>query len=207
VLGLGAAACVAMAANNDDWVQFPPRPGASAPKVQNDLPKPAARSNASTPATATDDNWIKFPALPPPKPTATAEPPEALVPAEAAIKPTPAPSPAPALAAAPEPATPAPASPDFVFKAFKFQGNKVYSTQRLQQLLKNAVPQVQDVADLQKAADAVAQLYQNEGLLARVDLLPQDLTEGEVTITITEGRLPALSWKPPTALNCRTTIW
>ena len=170
-----------MAANNDDWVQFPPRPGASAPKVQNDLPKPATLSTPNT--SASDDNWIKFPALPPPKPPETAKPPQA----------------APAVAqepAAPAPASP-PSTPEFVFKAFKFQGNKVYSTQRLQQLLKTAVPQVQDLADLQKAADVVAQLYQNEGILARVDLLPQDLTDGEVLITITEGRFAGASLETP----------
>ncbi len=75
-----------------------------------------------------------------------------------------------------------------MFKAFKFEVNKVYSSKRLEQLLKTALPQVQNLADLQKAADTVAQLYQNEGVLARVDLLPQDLTEGEVLITITEGK-------------------
>lgn len=42
--------------------------------------------------------------------------------------------------------------------------------------------------DIQRAAEAVATLYQEDGVLARVDLLPQDLTEGVVTITITEGR-------------------
>lgn len=189
LLGLGAAACVAMAANNEDWVQFPPRPGASAPKVQNDLPKPATGTAANT--SATDDNWIKFPALPAPKPPATAKPPEA-APAVAQEPAAPAPS---ATATAP-PGQAAP-SPEFVFKAFKFQGNKVYSNKRLQQLLATTVLQVQDVADLQKAADAVAQLYQKDGILARVDLLPQDLTDGEVTITITEGRFAGAKLETP----------
>ena len=187
-----------MAANNDDWIQFPPRPGASAPKVQNDLPKPATRSTPNTPAT--DDNWIKFPALPPPKPPEAASAQEPAAPA-LAITPAPAmaqepatPAPSPAAAAPPEQAAP---SPEFVFKAFKFEGNKVYSNQRLQQLLTTAVPQVQDVADLQKAADSVAQLYQKDGVLARVDLLPQDLTEGIVVISITEGRFAGAKLETP----------
>ena len=104
------------------------------------------------------------------------------------------PAPSPAAAAPPEQAAP---SPEFVFKAFKFEGNKVYSNQRLQQLLTTAVPQVQDVADLQKAADSVAQLYQKDGVLARVDLLPQDLTEGIVVITITEGRFAGAKLETP----------
>ena len=188
-----------MAANNDDWVQFPPRPGASAPKIQNDLPKPAARSTPNTPAS--DDNWIKFPALAPPKPPEAASAQEPAAPA-LAITPAPAvaqepatPAPSPAAAAAPpEQAAP---SPEFVFKAFKFEGNKVYSNQRLQELLTTTVPQVQDVADLQKAADTVAQLYQKDGVLARVDLLPQDLTEGIVVITITEGRFAGAKLETP----------
>jgi hemolysin activation/secretion protein len=190
-----------MAANNDDWVQFPPRPGASAPKVQTDLPKPAARSTPNN--TTNDDNWIKFPALPPPKPPEAASAKEPTAPAPA-VGPAPAmaqepatPAPSSAAAAPPAPAAPATPSPEFVFKAFKFEGNKVFSNQRLQQLLTTAVPQVQDVADLQKAADTVAQLYQKDGVLARVDLLPQDLTEGEVLITITEGRFAGAKLETP----------
>ncbi len=73
----------------------------------------------------------------------------------------------------------------------------MYSNQRLKQLLATALPQVQDVADLQKAADTVAQLYQKDGVLARVDLLPQDLTDGEVMITITEGRFAGAQLETP----------
>jgi len=173
----------AMASTQADWVQFPPRPGASAPKPQDDKPRPGA-TRSKSPTTADDDGWIKFPALPPPVTPVKAAP-------LPAADPEPA-SPEPAKTAAPEPvktAAPEPATAEFVFKAFKFQGNKVYSNKRLQALLRQAIPQVQDVADLQKAADAVAQLYQNDGILARVDLLPQDLTDGEVLITITEGKL------------------
>jgi hemolysin activation/secretion protein len=181
-----------MAANNDDWIQFPPRPGAPAPKIQNDLPKPAARSTPNTPAT--DDNWIKFPALAPPKPPEPTRAKEPITPAPAMAQEPATTAPSPAAAAPAEQSAP---SPEFVFKAFKFEGNKVYSNQRLQQLLTTAVPQVQDVADLQKAADSVAQLYQKDGVLARVDLLPQDLTEGIVVITITEGRFAGAKLETP----------
>ncbi|NQW66519.1 MAG: hypothetical protein HQ455_04845, partial [Burkholderiales bacterium] len=181
-----------MAANNDDWIQFPPRPGAPAPKIQNDLPKPAPRSTTNTPAT--DDNWIKFPALAPPKLPEAASAKEPVAPAPAVAQEPATPAPSPAAAAPPEQAAP---SPEFVFKAFKFEGNKVYSNQRLQQLLTTAVPQVQDVVDLQKAADSVAQLYQKDGVLARVDLLPQDLTEGIVVISITEGRFAGAKLETP----------
>ena len=194
----------AMATSNDEWVQFPARPGPSAPKVQNDKPKAARSTPPVTPAT--DDGWIKFPPLPPPKPASTAKTDE-FVPVQSTDLPnqvvTPATAPAPAASEPPQTATPKPAasalpaSTEFVFKAFKFEGNKVYSTKRLEQLLKKAIPNVQDLADLQKAADTVAQLYQNNGVLARVDLLPQDLTEGEVLITITEGKFAGAKLETP----------
>lgn len=76
----------------------------------------------------------------------------------------------------------------FNFKAFQFEGNTVYSQQTLNNLVTRKVPVVKDLNDIQNAALAVANLYQDDGVLARVDLLPQDLTEGIVTITITEGK-------------------
>ena len=113
------------------------------------------------------------------------------------MQPSKAPSQAVAPVTAPAPAASAPPVSEFVFKAFKFEGNKVYSTKHLEKLLKKAIPNVQDLADLQKAADTVAQLYQNDGVLARVDLLPQDLTDGEVVITITEGQFAGAKLETP----------
>lgn len=174
--GKAPAELQAVASSNDEWVQFPPRPAPAAPKVQNDKPK-AARSTATAPSA--DDGWIKFPPLPPPKPAPVSKS-DDLPPLQPANAPT-------------QGVT----NDGFVFKAFKFEGNKVYSSKRLEQLLKKNLPQVQDLADLQKAADTVAQLYQNEGILARVDLLPQDLTDGEVLITITEGKFAGASLETP----------
>ena len=179
---------MAMAAGNDDWVQFPPRPGAPAPKIQPESAKPKPnRSNAA--AHVNEDGWIQFSPLPAPK---ASETPKAATTSPAAVPPPASPEPAQATAAVPPPT-----DPEFVFKAFKFEGNKVYSNKRLQSLLQTAVPQVQNLADLQKAADTVAQLYQTEGVLARVDLLPQDLTDGEVTITITEGKFAGAKLETP----------
>jgi hemolysin activation/secretion protein len=171
--------------------------------VQNDKPKAARSTPPVTPST--DDGWIKFPPLPPPKAANEAKTDE-LVPvpptnADQAVTPVTAPAAAeiePPVTATPKPATfTPPAGTEFVFKAFKFEGNKVYSSKRLEELLKKAIPNVQDLADLQKAADTVAQLYQKEGVLARVDLLPQDLTEGEVLITITEGKFAGAKLETP----------
>ena len=85
-------------------------------------------------------------------------------------------------------AQPADNSDEFQFKQFRFQGNTVYSDSALEKLLRGKVPAVKTLPDIQRAAEAVAALYQEDGVLARVDLLPQDLTDGVVTITITEGR-------------------
>jgi hemolysin activation/secretion protein len=79
-------------------------------------------------------------------------------------------------------------SDEFRFKQFRFQGNTVYSDKTLQKLLRDKVATVKTLPDIQRAAETVAALYQEDGVLARVDLLPQDLTDGVVTITITEGR-------------------
>ena len=176
----------------------------SAP-AETSTPKPAA------PQTVAGD-WVQFPALPPPKAKpATAK---AVAPASSATekaaspkttdsKPAdtaaaPAPQAAPKGKAAEAPATnatapstdatPADTAAQFAFKGFKFEGNTVYSSGTLSRLIAKQVPAIKDLSDIQSAAQAVANRYQEDGVLARVDLLPQDLTEGIVTITITEGK-------------------
>ena len=178
---------------NADWIRFPARPGTSAPTAVT-APKPA-------PAAAPSNNdWIQFPRLPPPVPKpatqpaiTSATPTEASAPASAAPA---ANTPSPPAAAAKPQAAPASESSastadnkdEFIFKQFRFQGNTVYSDKTLQKLLRDKVSTVKTLPDIQRAAEAVAALYQEDGVLARVDLLPQDLTDGIVTITITEGR-------------------
>ena len=178
---------------NADWIRFPARPSKSAPVVVN-APEPAP---AAPPG---NNDWIQFPRLPPPvpkpatQPAATsATPTEASPPASAAPSANtpspPAASAKPQDAPASEPtAQPADNSDEFQFKQFRFQGNTVYSDSALEKLLRDKVPAVKTLPDIQRAAEAVAALYQEDGVLARVDLLPQDLTDGVVTITITEGR-------------------
>ena len=188
----------------------------AAPSPMTPAPAPATapspedsqtqRVATKPPSTASD--WVQFPALPPPKvksdksKTAVAVPDKAsntaTQPSTATVAAT-----APATQTSPSAEAPnkeptAPSSPgpaaaqnlevQFSFKAFKFQGNTVYTAQSLNNLIAKEVPTVKDLADIQKAAQAVANRYQEDGVLARVDLLPQDLTEGIVTITITEGK-------------------
>lgn len=200
---------------NADWIRFPALPRKSAPAVVT-APEPAPAAPKTGPATSStsstenrtatrpappgNNDWIQFPRLPPPvpkpatQPAATsATPTEASPPASAAPSANtpspPAASAKPQDAPASEPtAQPADNSDEFQFKQFRFQGNTVYSDSALEKLLREKVPAVKTLPDIQRAAEAVAALYQEDGVLARVDLLPQDLTDGVVTITITEGR-------------------
>ena len=157
----------------------------------------------------TSSDWIHFPARPakknlPPAPvtgtTATPATAKAIAPANGAAEQAASPN---AAAKAPKPASTTPAAntpatntatpnadtpAQFTFKGFKFEGNTVYSSDTLTRLIAKQVPVVKELSDIQSAAQTVANRYQEDGVLARVDLLPQDLTEGIVTITITEGK-------------------
>lgn len=178
---------------NPDWIRFPALPRKSAPApVTAPTPVTAPEAAPTAAAPAGNNDWVQFPRLPPPAPK-PATPTQASPPASAA--PSADTSSPPAATAKPDTAPagettaqPADNSDEFQFKQFRFQGNTVYSDSALEKLLRGKVPAVKTLPDIQRAAEAVAALYQEDGVLARVDLLPQDLTDGVVTITITEGR-------------------
>ena len=213
--------------SNADWIHFPPRPskntsaGSPSPSPSNNTgnadsktlstpdgsapieqaQKPAVKP-ASVNATANSNNdWVQFPPLPAPKNNAvkpsdkavSTEPKATTVnpPKDTAKKPT------EAASQTAQPSSQAESNNEFKFKKFIFQGNTVYSEKALRQLLAINVPDVKDLKDLQKAAELVALHYQDDGVLARVDLLPQDLTDGVVTITITEGRFAGATMETP----------
>ncbi|MFM7802018.1 MAG: ShlB/FhaC/HecB family hemolysin secretion/activation protein [Limnohabitans sp.] len=191
---------------NADWIRFPALTRKTAPVAAVPPPEPATPGNTTntiandnnrsekrpanqTAAPVNSNDWVQFPRLPPP----------AAKPSPAAPAPKPAPEPVVEPAASAKPpdapaansettAQPPDSSDEFTFKQFRFQGNTVYSDSDLEKLLRGKVPAVKTLPDIQRAAEAVAALYQEDGVLARVDLLPQDLTDGLVTITITEGR-------------------
>lgn len=211
---------------NPDWIHFPPRSGKSLPSVspttdnasdaasqtklstaapststpEDKTPPKVSKTSNDTPSVASNNEWVQFPPLPAPKPKAAVSPDK-----KTADKPVTANSKAAETsnnAQAPEasPALnnpPTPNNTEFKFKQFNFQGNTVYSEAALRKLLAVTVPAVKDVNDLQRAAEVVANHYQDDGVLARVDLLPQDLTEGVVTMTITEGRFGGAKMETP----------
>jgi hemolysin activation/secretion protein len=74
-------------------------------------------------------------------------------------------------------------------KQFRFEGNTTLSTEALQGFLSAYVNRSVSVAQLQEATQAVADFYAQNGWLASTELPRQDITEGTVTIRITEALL------------------
>lgn len=191
------ALSVNSAASTPDAVAQPVTPAPSASLKA--APADSSAQKPDAPPTVTGD-WVQFPPLPPPKAKpATAK---AIAPANGAAEQAASPNaadkaPKPASTTPPASSTPstksaaaptANAPAQFTFKGFQFEGNTVYSSSSLSRLIAKQVPVVKELSDIQSAAQVVANRYQEDGVLARVDLLPQDLTEGIVTITITEGK-------------------
>ncbi len=170
-----------------DWVQFPPLPP---PKANPATAKAVAPASSATEQAVSPKTTDSKPAdtVAAPDPQAAPKGKAADKSADKATKPATATPPAANTAAPSTDATPADTTAQFAFKGFKFEGNTVYSSNSLSRLIAKQVPAVKDLSDIQSAAQAVANRYQEDGVLARVDLLPQDLTEGIVTITITEGK-------------------
>ncbi len=221
-----ANASVAVIPPNADWIHFPPRPvkrlqpnspasvppsdanaqtsplpaAPTATATEDKPPKKASKTPLNNPSVAPDNEWVQFPPLPAPKVKESNTPDK-----KTEVKPAP-PSNKPAepsnISDSPQASPsnnipPAQNNTGFKFKQFNFQGNTVYSEAALRKLLAVTVPVVTDLNDLQRAAEVVANHYQDDGVLARVDLLPQDLTDGVVTITITEGRFSGAQMETP----------
>lgn len=81
------------------------------------------------------------------------------------------------------------AGPRITVKGFRLQGASLVSEAELQALLASRIGQSAGMADLRRAADAVAALYAERGYLARAFLPEQTLDDGMVAITVLEGRL------------------
>jgi hemolysin activation/secretion protein len=77
-------------------------------------------------------------------------------------------------------------------KGFEFSGQTLVSEQDLHQLLQEYIGQEMTLAEIQKAADKIATLYQERGYLASVSLPAQKIDAGIIKIKIVEGRLGAV---------------
>jgi hemolysin activation/secretion protein len=107
----------------------------------------------------------------------------------------------PKLQPLPSPVAPAPkakpqeAKPSEVkvtIKGFRIDGNKSLSDEAIKETLKPWLGQTVAFQDLQKAADAVAALYQTYGKLAQVSVPPQKINDGIVILKVLEAKLGAV---------------
>ncbi len=79
-------------------------------------------------------------------------------------------------------------------KQFRIEGATLLAQPRLEQVVKPFAGRTLTVAQLQEAADAVAQTYREAGyLLVQALVLPQAIADGVVTITVREGKIEKLS--------------
>jgi hemolysin activation/secretion protein len=107
----------------------------------------------------------------------------------------------PQLQPLPSPVAPAPkvkpqeAKPGEVkvtIKGFRIDGNKSLSDEAIKETLKPWLGRTVPFQELQKAADAVAALYQTYGKLAQVSVPPQKITDGIVILKVLEAKLGAV---------------
>jgi hemolysin activation/secretion protein len=89
-------------------------------------------------------------------------------------------------------------------KRFRIEGAELLAQPRLEAAIKPFEERTLTVEQLQEAADVITRLYHDAGyLLAQAQVLPQAIQNGEVTITVREGRLERLnvvSTKPDQSL-------
>ena len=74
-------------------------------------------------------------------------------------------------------------------KAFRITGNTLIAEAELQAVLAPWVGREVSFADLQQAANAIAETYRQRGWFARPQLPAQDVSSGTITINILEGKL------------------
>ncbi|WP_244830357.1 ShlB/FhaC/HecB family hemolysin secretion/activation protein [Caballeronia sp. TF1N1] len=93
------------------------------------------------------------------------------------------------------PAPPAapPAVPEgkkFVLRDIRFAGNETLSTDTLLALVSEKIGQEVSINDLNAMSARIAQAYRDRGYpLAQVVIPPQDVTSGDVTFTVLEGKI------------------
>lgn len=94
-----------------------------------------------------------------------------------------------------------PAGPQVQVKRFKVQGNTLLSSEQLAPSLLPFLQKTLNLAQLEQAAQAVAQRYRQDGWVVSAYLPAQDITQGEVLIQIDEARLGALQFNAPEGLR------
>jgi hemolysin activation/secretion protein len=77
-------------------------------------------------------------------------------------------------------------------KAFSITGNTLIAEPQLQKALVPWVGKELSFTELQQATNAISEVYRQRGWFARVQLLPQDVSSGTITIAIIESKLGEL---------------
>lgn len=95
-----------------------------------------------------------------------------------------------------QPSAPEPGAQLVRIQEWVLQGNQVLASEDLQTLLQPFTDVDVSLQQIREAAAVVQQAYDEAGWLARVDLPPQDITEGRVTLQITEAKLGQVRMDP-----------
>src|SRR5262249_10854304 len=81
-----------------------------------------------------------------------------------------------------------PSGASLTVRSFRFSGNTLMRSDELEPVVAPWLDHPITFADLQRAARAVANAYRSAGWIVSAQLPQQDVTEGVVTIAITESR-------------------
>lgn len=188
------------------------------PTMQDILPAPAVRSQiqppqalvvptterpiAEVPIVSTDTLVQARPApqdlVPPAPPLPQPLPPSAPPPDTAPVLPL------PTEASPPPPAPPesSPSAPSVLIRDIQVLGSTVFSDDRLNAITQPYEGQQLTLEDLQKVADAITQLYLNEGYItSRAILVDQEIRDGVVRIQVVEGSLEEIQIEGTQRLN------
>lgn len=92
----------------------------------------------------------------------------------------------------PKPEEAKPGDVKVTIKGFRIDGNKSLSDEAIKESLKPWLGRTVPFQELQKAADAVAALYQSFGKLAQVSVPPQRIADGVVILKVLEAKLGAV---------------
>jgi hemolysin activation/secretion protein len=75
-------------------------------------------------------------------------------------------------------------------QAFKFSGNKLFTSEQLQTVVAAYANRPLSSQDLQHLTDAVSAAYRQTGWLVQAYIPRQDLTNGELTVQVIESIAP-----------------
>lgn len=81
-------------------------------------------------------------------------------------------------------------------KKFRFEGNTLFTSSELEQVVKSWVARPVYISELQDAAVAIQEFYASKGRIAQATIPPQEIKDGTVIIKILEGKMGAVIVEP-----------